>query len=55
MHRIVRLSVYAAIYGAAFATNYAFHRRTGKRPVPVRLLLYVTGLMFSVAIVEEFH
>jgi len=53
MHTIVRLSVYAAIHGVMLVGNVVWYRKAGRRPIPLRLLLYVTGLMFSVALVEE--
>jgi hypothetical protein len=55
MHRVVRLAVYGAIYAVAFGANIFTHRKWGRRPIPLRVLLYVTGLMLSVALVEEFH
>lgn len=55
MHRVIRISIYAIVYAIAFGANWLANRKLGRRPVPLRLLLYATGGMLSIALVEEFH
>ena len=52
---MLRLGLYGTLYGLVLLTNIVSHRRTGRRPALARVLLYVTGLMLSAALVETFH